>query len=672
MAPAAAVVAAAVLPLVGVNVHAQTVSAGQTVNNAVVNNGATQTVKGTANGTTVNDGGLQYVSKGGLAAGSVVNDNGIQRVFSGGTATGTMILSGGSAGISKGGLGADMLVSSGGLMRVYSGGNSQDTVVMGGKEYVSKGGMATGTTVNGGSQVVFDGGTANATVVNSGGTMTVSSGGAATSSVINAGGKSTVLLGGSAASVNVGAGGTMTVDVGGMTSAGQVDAAPVSNFTVAGQVNVAENGDDALTGKAAATFDTLALNGGTVALGKPGTGGFKTVTVNGLSGNGQFVLNTNIGAQQADQLIVNQASGAYTLVVHDSSTAPPVSADERLMLVKTTDSTATFSLPGNAMDVGAYKFGLEDVDGQYFFYNTGGKSDIAAVAGAAQTLPALLWYRQLDQTYDHLNDYRGGVADGQLWVRGFDQRLRTNPGGVDTSTDFYGAQIGRDWRIATRAGSVYVGVTGGFAQADETFGSQGGGTARPWNVGAYAGFDSSSGVFTDAIVRYTGSRQNLSVTSPANAASAGYSQNGYSFSLDGGKRFTLAPRWWIEPRVALTYQHVGDNGYSTTLGTPVQLAASNLVFGDAGVRFGASLALGDKKVEPFVLVGATHLFGADPSYTVGGTTLNSTLPRTWANLGAGVSAVLSRHVQAYGAFNYGKGSDYTQPWAVTVGLSFTQ
>ncbi|HEY4295597.1 MAG TPA: autotransporter outer membrane beta-barrel domain-containing protein, partial [Paraburkholderia sp.] len=112
--------------------------------------------------------------------------------------------------------------------------------------------------------------------------------------------------------------------------------------------------------------------------------------------------------------------------------------------------------------------------------------------------------------------------------------------------------------------------------------------------------------------------------------------------------------------------------YTTTLGTPVMLASSNLVFGDAGVALGASLAVGEQTLEPFVRVGATHLFGADPVNTIGGTTLSGSLPRTWATASAGVSAVLSTHVRAFTAFSYGKGSDYTQPWAVTLGLSFTE
>ncbi len=666
------------------------VSRGGVANGASVASGGLQRVYsgGLANGTVIS-GGTQYISAGGSAVSASVTADGTQTVFSGGSAnatvvsggtqyvssggvaSGTQVLSGGSMGVSRGGVANGASVASGGLQRVYSGGLTSGTQVQGGKQYVSGGGLAVDTTVAAGSLTVFARGSASGATI-AGGAMTVSSGGDATGTTVGGGAQQAVLLGGSIEQTTVAAGGTLTVDVGGTTAQGTTAAAPVQGLALTGTLNIAEASTDALTGGAAIALSGLAMSGGTVVLGAPGSGGYKTVSIDGLSGSGQFVMNTNVGAQQADRLVVSQGSGTFTLSVHDASTAPPTSATERLLLVDATGSTATFSLPVSAMDVGAYKFGLQDVSGQYYLYNTGQRSDIASVAQAAASLPALLWYAQVQQTVSHLDDYRGGVSEGGLWVRAFDQQLRTDPAGTSASTEFYGAQIGRDWRVATRGGSWYVGVTGGFGQAHESFDDIGGGTARPWNLGVYGSYDNPSGVFADAIVRYTGLRENLSVTTAANAASASYSQNGYALSLDGGRRLALAGRWWAEPRVSVTYQHSGAVDYGTTLGTPIALAASNLVFSDAGVSFGGSFAVGDMKLEPFVRLGATHVFGGDLTDTVGGTALQGSMPRTWFSASAGLSAALSAHVRAYGAFTAGKGHDYTQPWAVTVGLSYAE
>lgn len=698
-----AVVLAVMLPLAGANAYAATcdnqvlpggsacattVSAGSAVNNTTIDNGATQKVSGSANASIVNSGGSQAVSRGGIATNTIVNldgrqsvlsggsavdtviSGGTQYVSSGGVAVNTVVSSGGSFGVSKGGLAVGAVVSSGGLQRVYSGGVVSGNIIAGGKQYVSAGGSAVATTVNAGSQVVYARGSASATVVNSSAVQTVSSGGVASATTINSGGTQSVLPGGAAAQSIVGAGGAMVVDVGGTAAAGPVAAATLEGVTVAGTLTIAEAASDRLTGGAAASIDGLVLSGGTVAVGAPGAGGYKTLTVYGLSGSGQFVLNTNIGAAQADQLVVNQGSGVFTLTVHDSSTTVPTSPSERLMLVNATSSTATFALAGNAMDLGAYKFALQDVGGQYYLYNTGGKSDIATVAQAAAAVPALLWNQQLEQTFTQLASYRGGTADGQFWVRSFDEHLRASPDGTSTMMDYYGVQIGRDWRISTANGNWHVGATGGFAQANEDFSDVGNGTARPWNLGVYAGYNDLNGVFGDAIVRYIGMKQSANVTTAANPATAGYDLSGYSMSLDGGKRIPLAGRWWAEPRVELTYQHSGSVDYQTTFGTLVGLGGSSLTLGSAGVSFGATWMAGDIKLDPFINLAATHVFNGNVTDSIGGTTLTTSVPQSWVAASAGMSVLLTRRTRAYGSFSLGKGHDYTQPWAVTLGLSY--
>ncbi|WP_246794273.1 autotransporter outer membrane beta-barrel domain-containing protein [Burkholderia perseverans] len=684
-----------------------TIAAGQTVTGTTINNGGSQTVRGSAVASTVSSGGTQtissggaasntllaggrqIVSRGGLASGTTVGNDGLLTVFSagstvstvvssggtqyvsaGGTATGTTVVSGGSFGVSRGGIGIDSVVSSGGLMRVYSGGLVSSSLVAGGKQYVSAGGSAVGTVVSAGSQVVFTGGATTATVVN-GGIQLVSSGGLAQGTQVNAGGAQTVLLGGSAAQSTVAAGGTLTVDVGGTTAAGPVAAQTLAGVALAGTLTIDEAAADALTGNAALSVDQLAMQGGTVQFAAPRTGGFKTVTVTQLSGSGQFVLNTNVGAGQADRLVVEQGTGAYTLSVHDASTTA-AAAGTRLELVQAAGTGATFSLAGsNGIDVGAYKFALQNDNGDYFLANTGQTSDIASVAQAAAATASLLWYQQLETAFSYLGDLRNGAdGGGQLWVRAYDQRMKTSPGGTATELTLYGAQIGRDWSIATHAGTLHVGATGGYAEANESFDGIGNGTARPWNIGAYAGFDTPSGLFADTVVRYLGFKQSLGVSTAGNQASGDYAQSGFAVSLDAGKRWQLGQRWWAEPRLEVTWQHAGAIAYESSLGTPVMLQSKSLVFGGAGARVGTSLAVGDLKLDPYVGVEAMHVFNAGLGDTIGGTALNTTLPKTWVNADLGVGASLTRHVRAWGAFGYGKGHDYSQPWAVTVGISY--
>ncbi|MCB4449101.1 AIDA repeat-containing protein, partial [Escherichia coli] len=104
-------------------------------NNETLENGGTSSSMSlsagdTATNTTINRGGIQYVSSGGSATSTTINSGGIQDVFSGGSATSTTI-------------------NSGGIQNVFRGGSATSTTINAwGQQSVASGGSATGTTIN--------------------------------------------------------------------------------------------------------------------------------------------------------------------------------------------------------------------------------------------------------------------------------------------------------------------------------------------------------------------------------------------------------------------------------------------------------------------------------------------------------------------------------------------
>ena len=164
-------------------------------NNETLENGGTSSSMSlsagdTATNTTINRGGIQYVSSGGSATSTTINSGGIQDVFSGGSATSTTINSGGFQYVSSGGSATSTTINRGGYQYVFSGGSATSTTInSGGQQWVSSGGSATGTTINsGGQQRVSSGGSATSTTINSGGMLSVSSGGSAVDITQNSGG----------------------------------------------------------------------------------------------------------------------------------------------------------------------------------------------------------------------------------------------------------------------------------------------------------------------------------------------------------------------------------------------------------------------------------------------------------------------------------------------------
>ncbi|MWU71011.1 autotransporter outer membrane beta-barrel domain-containing protein, partial [Escherichia coli] len=137
----------------------------------------------------VNDGGRQFVSKGGIAIATSINSGGRQYVRIGGSATDTVINNTGRQFISSGGSTTNTTINSGGGQYLYGGNATNTTVNNGGRQYVSSGGSATNTTVySGGRQHVYIDGNVTETTIASGGMLQVEAGGSASKVTQNSGG----------------------------------------------------------------------------------------------------------------------------------------------------------------------------------------------------------------------------------------------------------------------------------------------------------------------------------------------------------------------------------------------------------------------------------------------------------------------------------------------------
>ncbi|WP_208460868.1 autotransporter outer membrane beta-barrel domain-containing protein [Escherichia coli] len=188
-------------------------------NNETLENGGTSSSMSlsagdTATNTTINRGGIQYVSSGGSATSTTINSGGIQDVFSGGSATSTTINSGGIQNVFRGGSATSTTINSGGIQNVSSGGSATSTTINDwGQQSVASGGSATSTTINTwGQQSVASGGSATSTTINAWGQQSVASGGSATGTTINSGGELWVYSGGSAVGITQNSGGRISAD----------------------------------------------------------------------------------------------------------------------------------------------------------------------------------------------------------------------------------------------------------------------------------------------------------------------------------------------------------------------------------------------------------------------------------------------------------------------------
>lgn len=635
----------------------QTVSSGGVATNAVISAGSQYVATGgVASGTTIH-GGAQYVSGGVAISALLVSGN--QIAEAGGVASGTNI-DGGTQTVSSGGTAVAAVLTSG-YQNVLSGGVATDTVIDKGRQTVS--GVASGTLVNSGTtQLVSFGGTSFNTTVQSGGIQIVQGGGVSSTTS----GSSTVsatLPGATANNTLVMSGGTATLYVGGTTSSGS-DAPVFNSGTVEGTLLLTTTSSVQITGTASAIANSLVLDGANVVFNTPDASGYKIFTINGLSGTGQFTLNTEIADGTGDQLVINNATGSYTLKLLDTSTTTPTATT--IPIITGVNDNATFVLSNGSVDVGAKRYGLEDINGQYYLFATG-LSSTAAIAQAQPGVSTMLWYQQLEQNSGRLGELRSG-ADQGVWIRAYGGRFTLESAGVSSTADTFGVQFGRDLRFTRPYGDWYLGLSGGVAQAHTDVANSGNANVYPWNAGLYGGFLAKNGWFADASFGALGNYNNA--TTSANDT-ANYHDNGLFASIEGGRRLNFAGGWTVEPRVALDYLRTDSVSYAYASGLPVQLAAQGTTIGTVGVTISKTLAIGHAALQPYLRFNAVHAFTTDQTVTVAGLPITAQTPSTWGLVGAGVQSALGRNSHLSLDVTYGKGQQgYQNPVTINVGFAY--
>lgn len=283
----------------------------------------------------------------------------------------------------------------------------------------------------------------------------------------------------------------------------------------------------------------LSLDNGQVSfVGQP----FSTLTVDGdLTGNGSFLMRTDLAALQGDLLKVGgQVGGDHTLVVEDSGN-DPVIANGELMLVDGNGGAGRFGLYGGHVDAGAFRYTLQQQGDDWFLVNTAGvpgadspgPEHLSAGANAAiasQTAAATLWAAQMDTLVKRFGELRLGKDDGGVWTRAVGSRFNiAEHSSRAFSQNNTGVEIGADKAIALATGKVYVGGMLGTAQSSLNFGDGASGKIDSKMVGAYATYLDDNGVYVNGVLKYARLDNDLKLpTNLRHIVKGSYATNGLS------------------------------------------------------------------------------------------------------------------------------------------------
>ncbi len=433
--------------------------------------------------------------------------------------------------------------------------------------------------------------------------------------------------------------------------------------------------------------NTLYLNGGGVhfAAGEA----FKTLTVKSeISGSGQFFMNTDLAANAGDLLVVEgRTNGNYQLIVADSGREPGAPG-QQLKLVDTQGGAGQFSLYGDHVDAGAFRYTLELQDEDWYLQNTsqvpttpGGSLTAnpeslstganAAVANVAAT--ATLWSAEMNALNKRLGELRMGDDEGGLWVRGINKRYEFGEHSSRAfDQDVTGMEIGADGAVALSGGKLFIGGMVGMAQSDNDFGEGASGTTDSKLLGTYATYLHDSGWYVDGVVKYNRFDHQLKTTSNmGQQVKSNYEADGVGADVEVGKHIKLQDGWFVEPQLEVTATHTTSDAYQASNGLRVKPGDVDSLQSRVGTLMGRNLKLSTgQEVQPYAKVSYVTEHGNDSEVNVNGHRLDSALPGSRTEVGGGVVLQVSAKQKVYLDVEHASGDDFEEPWAVNLGYRY--
>ncbi|WP_208491421.1 autotransporter outer membrane beta-barrel domain-containing protein [Escherichia coli] len=724
----------------------QNVYSGGSATSTTINGGRQDVFSGgSATSTTIN-GGWQDVFSGGSATSTTINSGGGQAVYSGGSATSTTINSGGQLSVFSGSA-VDITQNSGGAIETDTSSDLSGTNAKG--SFSIAGGSANNMLLeNGGSLMVLDGHQASDTTVGSYGTLGVVSGSVlrgtttlldksrlagdvvtnegnlyflnnsaatfigtltGTGSLTQAGGNTRfsgqlsqdggiILQSGAAmtmdalqakANVTTWSGTTLTLDNGSiLTGSVTGDNTGAGDMTVKGASVWHPDGDS--------TVGALTLDNGTVDFHPLTTTRLTPVfravslTAGSLSGNGRFLMNTDIASHTGDILnVTGNASGNFVLDIKNTG-REPVSAGTPLQVVHTGSGDAAFTLNGGKVDAGTWEYYLSKENTDWYLKadasqpgtdNPGANNPEPPVRHTTTsadavldmaTAPVYVFNSELQSLrFRHGDVMQNTRSPGGVWGRytGSDNRI-SGGAGAGYSLSQSGMETGGDTVFELSDSRLAVGAFVSYTDNSISHNRGGSSTVGSTGGGLYATWFDNDGYYVDGVIKVNRFSNELRTRmSDGTAVKGDYHQNGFGGSLEAGRTFSLNENTWIQPYIRSTAFRAEAKDISLDNGMKAKAGATKSLQGEAGVNLGMNLEIAGTVVRPYLTTAVSHEFSDNNRVRINDRyDFTNDISGTTGKYGAGVSAQLTANAGVWAEASYQKGSNIESPVTGSVGF----
>lgn len=423
------------------------------------------------------------------------------------------------------------------------------------------------------------------------------------------------------------------------------------------------------------TLQQLDMNEGRVNLGGS-NGHFNQLTVDGLRGNGTFGLGTDLASGLSDKVVVTgTASGQHQLAIHNTG-KDVVQGQSSVAVVQTGGGDAQFGVIGGQVDLGTFVYDLQKQGNDWLLVQRPG--DVVApgtrsVIGLFNAAPTV-WYGELSSLRSRMGELHMDKGEGGVWSRAYGNKHNLAGGaGVAYQQTQQGLSVGADGRLSMAAGSLRLGVMGGYSKSDLDMAAGTSGTVDSYYAGVYGTWLADSGYYVDALMKLNRFQSESDVRMSDGQHSSGrYNHHGLGGSVEAGKRFELAGGVFISPFTQLSTLWVQGERYSLDNGMQARSNHADSLLGKVGTQLGQarSLASGGSW-DYYGKVAIAHEFANDNEVKVNGNRFSNDMSGSRVELGLGTALQVNDRLQLHADFDYAKGHDIEQPWGLNFGARYS-
>ncbi len=275
----------------------------------------------------------------------------------------------------------------------------------------------------------------------------------------------------------------------------------------------------------------------------------------------------------------------------------------------------------------------------------------------------MTWRQENNDLNKRLGELRDSKGQYGLWTRMSRGEAKYNDLGIKNQYNYY--QLGYDARISD---DWILGGAVSYTDGESSF-RDGDGTNKHTGFAVYGSRLADDGSFIDIIAKYAHMKNEYDTY--AGAGDGDYSNNGFAFSAEYGKRFKGQNDFWIEPQAELTYGRVDSANFTTAKGVHVHQDSLDSLVGRLGFALGKDVKAGHVYVRASYLYdfkGDVNMYmdknGAADSY-------DHDLGGGWWEFGVGTNLNLGHDTHFYFDVERTASGEVSTPWQWNAGIRYS-